>query len=173
MKITTFQFAACATAAALFLGIAVRATPTLVKSSQQQNQQDASKQDPKQQDKDKDQKKKGQQGGNDAQQGAPPNPPPANPPPKPAGANDKPAPLFGGTLNLKSSRQTKDSATLGFNGVDPNGQVQKSFLSAAATGADNAKAAQVAGYSVSDADLTQFIQDGGLSQTATPQKSSN
>src|SRR5437588_12174896 len=52
---------------------------------------------------------------------APPNTPPANNPPPPG---DKPTPLFGGTIGLKSSRQTKDSATLGFNGVDPNGQVQ-------------------------------------------------
>ena len=38
----------------------------------------------------------------------------AAPAAKPAG--DKPQPLFGGSLNLKSSRQSKDTATLGFNG---------------------------------------------------------
>lgn len=83
---------------------------------------------------------------------------------------DKPTPLFGGSIGLKSSRQTKDSATLGFNGVDPNGQVQKSFLSAAVTPADALLAQQVAQNTVAPADLVQFIQDGGLNPEAAPQK---
>ena len=98
---------------------------------------------------------------------APPNTPPANNPP-PSG--DKPTPLFGGTIGLKSSRQTKDSATLGFNGVDPNGQVQKAMLTAAATPVDAMKAQQVAQIAVPPADLAQFLQDGGLNPDAAPQK---
>ena len=98
---------------------------------------------------------------------APPNTPPANNPP-PSG--DKPTPLFGGTIGLKSSRQTKDSATLGFNGVDPNGQVQKSMLTAAATPVDAMKAQQVAQIAVPPADLAQFLQDGGLNPDAAAQK---
>ena len=93
--------------------------------------------------------------------------PPANNPP-PSG--DKPTPLFGGTIGLKSSRQTKDSATLGFNGVDPNGQVQKAMLTAAATPVDAMKAQQVAQIAVPPADLAQFLQDGGLNPDAAPQK---
>jgi hypothetical protein len=98
-------------------------------------------------------------------------PPPNNPPPagnQPSG--DKPTPLFGGTIGLKSSRQTKDSATLGFNGVDPNGQVQKAMLTAAATPLDAMKAQQVAQTTVTPADLAQFLQDGGLNPDAAPQK---
>ena len=98
---------------------------------------------------------------------APPNTPPANNPP-PLG--DKPTPLFGGTIGLKSSRQTKDSATLGFNGVEPNGQVQKAMLTAAATPVDAMKAQQVAQIAVPPADLAQFLQDGGLNPDAAPQK---
>src|SRR5436190_2540998 len=64
--------------------------------------------------------------------------PPASKPADSKNTGDKPTPLFGGTLNVKSSRQTKDTATLGFNGVDDNGKVQKSFLSAQASGADTA-----------------------------------
>ena len=98
---------------------------------------------------------------------APPNtPPPNNPPP----SGDKPTPLFGGTIGLKSSRQTKDSATLGFNGVDPNGQVQKAMLTAAATPVDAMKAQQVAQIAVPPADLAQFLQDGGLNPDAAAQK---
>lgn len=98
----------------------------------------------------------------------------APPPGKPAGS-DKPAPLFGGSLNLKSSRQTKDSATMGFNGVDPNGQVQKNFLSAAATNTDRGKALQMAAYKVEPQELAQFIQDAELNPTAAapPAQKSN
>lgn len=132
--------------------------------SQQQDQQKEQKKDQKKDQADK----KGQPAGKDnPQQNNPPAGTPATPP-----ANDpaKPAPLFGGTLNLKSSRQTKDSSALGFNGVDPNGQVQKSFLSAAATGADAAKAQQVAVYKVDQAELAAFIADGHLNPNAAPQK---
>ncbi|HMI53843.1 MAG TPA: hypothetical protein VK525_20175 [Candidatus Saccharimonadales bacterium] len=98
---------------------------------------------------------------------------PTSPPAKPPADDSKPAPLFGGTVNLKSSRQTKDSASLGFNGVDPNGQVAKSFLTASPTGADAAKAQTVAGYKVDPAELNKFIQDGSLNPSAAPQKSDN
>ncbi len=97
-------------------------------------------------------------------------PPPNNPPPGNQPSGDKPTPLFGGTIGLKSSRQTKDSATLGFNGVDPNGQVQKSMLTASTTAFDAARAQQVAQIKVAPADLVQFIQDGGLTPDAGPQK---
>jgi len=139
---------------------------------QQQAQQDNSSQ----QNKDNKKKKGDPQTGNanNAPQGqnanqttAPPNNPPPNSNP-PSG--DKPTPLFGGTIGLKSSRQTKDSATLGFNGVDPNGQVQKAMLSAAATSTDAMKAQQLAQITVNPADLAQFLQDGGLNPNAAPQK---
>jgi hypothetical protein len=100
-------------------------------------------------------------------------------PPKNTSSNDrtksadKPAPLFGGSLNVKSSRQTKDSATLGFNGVDDNGQVQKSFLSAYASGADTSAVQKMASTSVNSADLDDFIAQGGLNPNAPTKKSSN
>jgi hypothetical protein len=116
--------------------------------------------------------KKNQQGGNQQQGQQPPqqNPPQGNPPQGQQNNGDKPTPLFGGSIGLKSSRQTKDSATLGFNGVDPNGQVQKAMLSGAATPADAMKAQQLAQTTVSPADLVQFLQDGGLNLNAAPQK---
>jgi hypothetical protein len=86
---------------------------------------------------------------------------------------EKPAPLFGGALTVKSSRQTKDSATLGFNGVDDNGQVQKSFLSATASGTDTSAVQKMARSSVSTAELDDFIQQGGLNTNAPAKKSSN
>jgi hypothetical protein len=157
---------------------------TLTLPQQQQGQQDNSGQQGQQ---DKDKKKKGNSPGGNSnnapasqpsgqsnnQGGAPPpnNPPPNNPPPAGNPPNgDKPTPLFGGSIGLKSSRQTKDSATLGFNGVDPNGQVQKSFLSAAVTPNDALLAQQLAQSNIAPADLVQFIQDGGLNPDAAPQK---
>jgi hypothetical protein len=148
---------------------------TLTLPHQQQSQQDNSGQQQGQQNQDP-KKKKGDakdapanQNGQAGAQAATPPPntaPPNNSPPN----GDKPTPLFGGTIGLKSSRQTKDSATLGFNGVDPNGQVQKSFLSASTTALDASRAQQLAQMNVAPADLAQFIQDGGLNPDAAPQK---
>lgn len=74
----------------------------------------------------------------------------------------QPAPLFGGSLNLKSSQKSKDTATLGFNGLDPNGQVEKSVLASAPTDADQKKAEQVAAYKVDSSELQAFIAEGKL-----------
>lgn len=81
-----------------------------------------------------------------------------------------PQPLFGGQVNLKSSRQSKDTATLGFNGLDPNGQVQKGFLAAAPTAVDVAKAQELTRTGVNQADLTAFMQEGGLNAPGTAQQ---
>src|SRR5262249_64012 len=147
---------------------------TLTLQQQQQSQQDNSQQQNK--------KKKSDQQNNNAnnaapaqntnQNAAPPpnNPPPANNPPTGnAPSGDKPTPLFGGNIGLKSSRQTKDSATLGFNGVDPNGQVQKAMLNGAVNPVGALQAQQLSQITVTPADLVQFIQDGGLNPDAAPQ----
>ncbi len=94
----------------------------------------------------------------DAKTKAPPN----GNQPTTAPTDNAPKPLFGGQMNLKSSRQSKDTATLGFNGLDPNGQVQKGFLAAAPTSADIAKAQQLTRTGVNQTDLTAFLQEGGL-----------
>jgi hypothetical protein len=136
-----------------------------------QQQQNNSGQQPNQQGQQNQKDKKGQQGGNQQQANQQNNPPQqGNPQGQPQNNGDKPTPLFGGSIGLKSSRQTKDSATLGFNGVDPNGQVQKAMLSAAASPADAMKAQQLAQTTVAPADLVQFLQDGGLNPNAAPQK---
>lgn len=139
--------------------------------TQQQGAQDNSNQ---QQNKDSKKKKNDQQStnANNAQPNTaqPANNPPPNNPASNSPSGDKPTPLFGGTIGLKSSRQTKDSATLGFNGVDPNGQVQKAMLGAGATPADAMKAQQMAQITITAADLAQFLQDGGLNPDAAPQK---
>jgi hypothetical protein len=85
-----------------------------------------------------------------------------------ANCNQQPAPLFGGSMNIKKSNQSTDSAALGFNGVDPNGQVQQAFMNAQPTPQSLAKAQAMATYRPAAADLTAFEQAGGLTQSATP-----
>lgn len=60
---------------------------------------------------------------------------------------------------------------MGFNGVDPNGQVQQSFLNASPTPDDAAKAQIVAQYQVNSADLSAFLQQGDLNTSAPARKS--
>jgi len=149
---------------------------TLTLPQRLQNQQDSSGQQPGQQNQDNKKKKdnsKNAPANQTGQANTPPatTPPPNNPPPAgnpPSG--DKPTPLFGGTIGLKSSRQTKDSATLGFNGVNPDGTVQKAMLAAAVTPAAAIDAQKVGQIAVTPADLVQFLQDGGLNPDAAAQK---
>jgi outer membrane protein OmpA-like peptidoglycan-associated protein len=87
----------------LFCGLAVSAQQQQPQGADQQQTQDTKK------------KKKNAKAGT-----APASTTPAantTPPPPPPPAN-KPKPLFGGSLNLKSSRQSKDATTLGVNGWD-------------------------------------------------------
>ena len=81
---------------------------------------------------------------------------------------NQPAPLFGGALSIKKSNQTTDSAALGFNGVDPNGQVQQAFLNSAPSADSEKKAEAMAAYRPTPAALVTFEKDGGLPQSATP-----
>jgi hypothetical protein len=47
-------------------------------------------------------------------------------------APKEPAPLFGGQIGIRSSQTKKESATLGFNGIDPSGKVESKMLAAGA-----------------------------------------
>ena len=82
------------------------------------------------------------------------------PPPK----KDEPAPLFGGVLGTRSSQKTKESATLGFNGIDPSGNVDQKMLGTSATAEHQAKVKKMAEDSPNPADLQAFILDGGLNK---------
>ena len=100
------------------------------------------------------------------QQPAQQQPPPAQPPPA---AQQQPAPLLGGgsKITLKSSRQSRDAASAGFNGVGPDGHVDKSRLSSAPTSVDQMKAAQLAAFRVDANEVEAFIQEGKLNPAAT------
>ncbi|HVW11154.1 MAG TPA: hypothetical protein VHC90_21360 [Bryobacteraceae bacterium] len=74
----------------------------------------------------------------------------------------KPAPLFGGQLNVKSSDRSKESATLGFNGIDPDGKVDAKMLATSASADDAAKVQAMDANRPSGDQLNAFLQEGGL-----------
>jgi len=84
--------------------------------------------------------------------------------PKDQPKKEEPAPLFSGKLGTKSSQKTKESATLGFNGIDPSGKVDQQML-AASPGADHqAKVKQMKDTAPAPADIDVFIREGGLNK---------
>jgi hypothetical protein len=80
------------------------------------------------------------------------------PPPDP----NQPAPLFGGQIGTKSSQKTKESASLGFNGIDPSGKVQSSVLSASPSAASVAQVRNLDAKRPKPEELAVFIREGGL-----------
>ena len=82
----------------------------------------------------------------------------------PAPAQPKPTPLFGGKLGIKSSDKTKESATMGFNGIDPSGKVDAKMLATSPTAADAQKLKDLAAKRPTAADLAAFLKEGGLNQ---------
>lgn len=88
--------------------------------------------------------------------------PQQNQPQQPQQQSAKPAPLFGGQLNIKSSDRSKESATLGFNGIDPDGKVDAKMLATNASAADAAKVQAMDADRPSGDQLNAFLQEGGL-----------
>ncbi len=80
------------------------------------------------------------------------------PPPE----KNEPAPLFGGQIGVRSSQKTKESASLGFNGIDPSGKVQQSVLSASPSGANVAQVRNLDATRPTPVELAAFIREGGL-----------
>ncbi|HME07299.1 MAG TPA: hypothetical protein VKG25_09620 [Bryobacteraceae bacterium] len=73
-----------------------------------------------------------------------------------------PQPLFGGKIPARSSQNTKESATLGFNGIDPSGKVDKKVLAANPKPADAEKVKNMDAVRPAPADVVAFAKDGGL-----------
>ncbi len=84
-----------------------------------------------------------------------------NPPAQTQG-NNAPAPLFEGKSTLKSSRQGKETATAGFNGVGPDGSLQTAVLNANPTPADAQHVAAMASTVTDPAEVAAFAKDGKL-----------
>jgi hypothetical protein len=91
---------------------------------------------------------------------------PAGDQPSSDDSDDKAKPLFQGKSGFKSSRQTKDQATLGFNGLDPNGKVDQAMLNAAPTGMDMVNAKSLIAFAPTKAELEKFLAEGSLKAPA-------
>ena len=75
----------------------------------------------------------------------------------------EPTPLFGGKkLGYKSSTNTKESTTLAFNGVEPDGRVSKTVVAATATSADADQVKKMADSVPKREQLLAFAKEGGL-----------
>jgi hypothetical protein len=70
--------------------------------------------------------------------------------------------LFGGQIGTKSSKSTKESATLGFNGIDPSGKVDKRMLGATPGAKEIAQVRNMDSMHPTRTELTAFLKQGGL-----------
>lgn len=96
-----------------------------------------------------------------AQQAAKDKPKPA-PKPKEPPKQESSGGLFKNKLGYQSSKQSKDSMTLGFNGIDPSGRVDKEMLDKQPTSADQAAVAKMKENRPSEPELQAFLRQGGL-----------
>ena len=71
--------------------------------------------------------------------------------------------LFGNQkIGYKGSKQSKESTTLAYNGIDPSGKVSNSLLAASPTSASTEKAKQMAAKVPKREQLLAFVREGGL-----------
>lgn len=82
--------------------------------------------------------------------------------PPPADQKQESTPLFQKKLGYKSSNTTKESTTLGFNGIDPSGKVDQKMLATNPTGADQEKVKKMSSAQPAPAELKSFLKEGGL-----------
>jgi Ni/Co efflux regulator RcnB len=69
---------------------------------------------------------------------------------------------FGGTITAKGSKQTKDTATLGFKGVGPDGQVDNTKLNESPNGDDERVAQLMTGIKTNPDEAKVFVDNGKL-----------
>ncbi len=74
----------------------------------------------------------------------------------------RPKQIFTGKVKLTSSRQGKNTASAGFNGVGPDGKVQEALLSGSPSEESRQKAARLTLLEVDRADVVAFAKDGKL-----------
>lgn len=74
----------------------------------------------------------------------------------------EPAPLFGGQIGVRSSKSTKESATLGFNGIDPSGKVDKKMLAASPRPQDIERVRAMDAAHPTRTEVAAFLKEGGL-----------
>lgn len=81
---------------------------------------------------------------------------------KSAPGKQAPTPLFGGKLGTRSSQKTKESATLGFNGIDPSGKVDKKMLAANPKSTDIQRVRNLDAMRPTPSEIAAFVKAEGL-----------
>jgi hypothetical protein len=76
--------------------------------------------------------------------------------------NNQPKPLFDGQIGARSSQKSKESATLGFNGIDPSGKVAQSVMGASPSATNVAQVRNLDATCPSRYELGAFLREGGL-----------
>lgn len=82
--------------------------------------------------------------------------------PPPPEKKQESTPLFQKKLGYTSSKTTKESTTLGFNGIDPSGKVDAKMLATTPGPADQQNVKKMSDSKPTPADLKVFLQEGGL-----------
>jgi len=82
--------------------------------------------------------------------------------PPPSDQKQESTPLFKKQLGYKSLKTTKESTTLGFNGIDPSGKVDQKMLSTAPGATDQQQVKNMSANRPTAADMKAFLQEGGL-----------
>jgi hypothetical protein len=70
--------------------------------------------------------------------------------------------IFKKPTTASNSNQSKDSASLGTNGLDPDGMPTKSQMNESASAADEAKAQKLSTQVTNKDEVDKFIQQGNL-----------
>ena len=70
--------------------------------------------------------------------------------------------VFTGKINLRSSRQEKETASYGFKGVGPDGRMEQAALNAQPGETDYIKVARLAINDVRPEELAAFLAQGNL-----------
>jgi len=87
------------------------------------------------------------------------------PPPPPPSSDQSSTPLFTQKISAKSgSAASKDSATLGFNGIDPSGKVDQKMLATEPTDKDREQVKKMSEEMPKEPRLKQFLTVGGLNE---------
>ena len=77
-------------------------------------------------------------------------------------ADRRPKQVFTGKVKLTSSRQGKNTASAGFNGVGPDGKIKEAMLAGSPSEASRQKAAQLSLVETDLADVQAFAKEGNL-----------
>ena len=84
------------------------------------------------------------------------------PPQQDSSQQQSSSPLFKNKLGYKSSSTSKESTTLGFNGIDPSGKVDQKMMATTPTGSDQEKVKQMSAQQPTPGELKAFLEKGGL-----------